>query len=624
MWWIGILVSGIWGGLLLGLLSFPSHLTASGPADFPPPSHLAPISPRLAADLQATQTGQPVSFLVILAEQVDATRLEIDGNRLSNRESRRALIYQRLTHMARTSQAPLLAWLDSQGISYQPFYLVNMVAVQGDAALADHLSRRPAVARLVANPTVNGHLPTVSTVSENASLRARSPRLPDGNLPYGLEFINAPAVWAMGITGQGIVIGEQDTGVEWTHPALRLAYAGWDATTGQADHIYHWFDAWGSGGRPARCDPNPQVPCDDYGHGTHTVGTLLGQDLQSTAEYTTVGVAPAAQWIGCRNMRLGVGTPASYTTCFEFFLAPYPQGGDKMTEGRPDLAPHIISNSWVCPPDEGCDVDSLRQISQIMRAAGQLVIAAAGNNGSACSSVINPIGLYDSVLSVGAHGRSGVVAPFSSRGPVIIDGSNRRKPDITAPGVDVFSTWLNGQYVSSSGTSMATPHVAGAVALLWSAAPGLIDQLDLTEQILFKSATPVPANQCDPGPSRSPNNVYGYGRLDIYRAVLMARNPATVTVQIREWASDRPVPQASVTLADQTTGFAYTGVADDQGKVILTPLFAGTYIARVESDTGVSDATPIRVEGGAMTVTLHARAPYRIILSPLFNQGVRP
>ena len=182
-----------------------------------------------------------------------------------------------------------------------------------------------------------------------------------------------------------------------------------------------------------------------------------------------------------------------------FSSLPIPRAAIRLHEGRPDLAPHIISNSWSCPISEGCDQDSLRATVEVVRAAGQFVVAAAGNEGSACSTVMSPIATHDAVFSIGAHDSSGTIASFSSRGPVTSDGSGRLKPDLSAPGVGVFSARAPDAYSTSSGTSMATPHVASAAALLWSAAPSLIGDIDLTEQVLIKSAVPVPVSQCSGG-----------------------------------------------------------------------------------------------------------------------------
>ncbi len=205
--------------------------------------------------------------------------------------------------------------------------------------------------------------------------------------------------------------------MDWDHVALIDAYRGWDAASGTADHVYNWYDAFGRDPvLDPSCPADPQVPCDDQGHGTHTVGTLLG-DATAVGK-SVLGMAPEAKWIGCRNMRHGIGTPASYTACFEFLLAPFPQGGDPQTEGRPELGAHVINNSWGCPPSEGCDFDSLRQVVENMRSAGVFVVASAGNHGPGCSTVEDPIGIYDAVFSVGAHNDAGLLAGFSSRGPV--------------------------------------------------------------------------------------------------------------------------------------------------------------------------------------------------------------
>jgi subtilisin family serine protease len=352
--------------------------------------------------------------------------------------------------------------------------------------------------------------------------------------PWGLIASGAPDVWALGHTGEGIVVASQDTGVEWTHPALQPRYRGWNDETNQASHAYNWFDPFGLD-LYGPCGPergDAQVPCDDHGHGTHTVGTLLGD---ATAQGQTVlGMAPEATWVGCRNMLGGVGTPSSYTACFEFFLAPYPQGGDPMTDGRPDLAPDIINNSWGCPPSEGCDDPNiLRQVVETARAAGQFVVASAGNRGPECSTVVDPIALYDASFSIGAYQEGGAIAYFSSRGPVTIDGSGRLKPDLSAPGMGVYSTGPGNGYFSNSGTSMAAPHVAGAVALLWSAVSTLKGDVARSEQILTMSAVPTEGDNCTTAAAPAvPNGSHGHGRLNALAAVEMALDPPTVRVHL--------------------------------------------------------------------------------------------
>ena len=429
------------------------------------------------------------------------------------------------------------------------------------------------------------------------------------SVPYGLTNTGAPDVWALGYEGQGIVVASQDTGVEWDHPALKTHYRGWNESDGTVNHVYNWFDAWDVAGRPAFCSADAQVPCDDNGHGTHTVGTMLGDD-PNDAEI--LGMAPKAKWIGCRNMKNGVGTPASYIACFEFMLAPYPQGGDPATDGHPELAPHVINNSWSCPPSEGCDADSLQQIVETMRAAGIMVVASAGNEGSpsasGCQTVVDPIAIYDATFSIGAHDVNGNIASFSSRGPVTIDESNRAKPDMTAPGVDVYSAWLMNSvfagYRTASGTSMASPHMAGAVALLWSAQARLIGQIDQTEQILLKSATPVPFNQCGEAANSVPNMTYGYGRLNILAAVEMAENPTALTVHI-QGLDTKGLANAQVSIVDQQTGYRYAAVSNGAGDATFAALYPGNYTVYVNAaEAAFANADLQITSGGTQELTM--------------------
>ena len=516
------------GALLFALTLLPAQAQAPLPI-LPAAAQQAAMSERLAATLDSARG--PVDFLVILKDQPDAQALVADAAP----QARGAQLYAALTAQAEASQAPLRAWLEERGVPYRAFYIVNMVRVTGDAALADALRARPEVARLAADPV----LPALQDDAESAALRLpagwqvvhAAEAVGQADLPWGLTHTGAPAVWARGITGEGIVLGSQDTGVAWDHPALRDAYRGWESTTMTVTHAYNWFDAFGvDSARSTECTgaaaTDAQIPCDDQGHGSHTVGTMVGD--ATLISDTVLGMAPGAQWIGCRNMSFGVGSPSSYTACFEWFLAPYPQGGDKFTEGKPELAPDIINNSWGCPDYEGCDDPLiLQQVVANARAAGQFVAASAGNKGSSCSSVVDPIGIYDEVFSVGAVDAAGVIASTSSRGPVTIDSSGRPKPDISAPGVGVRSVSRDGGVnLPLSGTSMASPHVAGAVALLWSAWPPLRGDVEATEQILRETATPVASLECAGGATGAEaaqgNNVYGAGLLNVDAAVARA------------------------------------------------------------------------------------------------------
>jgi subtilisin family serine protease len=439
--------------------------------------------------LRGTENGS-IDFLVLLEGEADLGYVRA----IEDKAARARAVAATLAAGAARSQAPLRAWLAARGVEHRAFWIANMVLVRGDRALLEAIAERSDVVRVEANPTVRAPLPP----PEPAALGG-------GAIEWNVSQIGADQAWAMGFTGEGVVIAGQDTGYDWDHPALVSAYRGWDGSS--ADHDHNWHDAIHSGG--GSCGADSPGPCDDGSHGTHTMGTMVGDDGGANR----IGVAPGARWIGCRNMDQGWGTPATYAECFEWFLAPTDGAG---ANPDPSKAPHVINNSWVCPPVEGCSYDTLATIVANVREAGIVVVASAGNSGSDCSTIDDPPALYADSFSVGATSSSDAIAGFSSRGPVTIDGSGRTKPDVSAPGVGIRSSTPNGNYGSSSGTSMAGPHVAGLVALLLDARPDLAGKVDEIETLIERSALPRTSGQtCGDVPGTDvPNNTFGHGRVD--------------------------------------------------------------------------------------------------------------
>jgi serine protease AprX len=454
--------------------------------------------------IQHTANGEQAEFLVVLGDQAD-----LKGARaVTKKEERGRYVRDALWEKAQGTQAPLLKWLKERNIEHRSYYIVNLIWVKAGLDVATALAARADVLRVEGNPKIRNvpePIPDQQTALQPDSAAAIEP---------GITYTGAPQVWALGYTGQDVVVGGADTGYRWDHTALKNKYRGWNGAI--ANHDYDWHDSIHSGG--GSCGPNSPQPCDDHGHGTHTMGTAVGSDGGTNQ----VGMAPGAKWIGCRNMDQGNGTPSTYVECMEFFLAPYPVGGTP-AQGNPDLAPDVTNNSWGCPPSEGCSAATLQAAVEAQRAAGIMMVVAAGNSGSACSTVQDPPAIYDAVYSIGAlNTGADTIASFSSRGPVLIDGSLRRKPDVCAPGTSTRSSTPTSttSYGLSSGTSMASPHVAGAVALLWSAQPLLRNDVSTTETIINETATHISSAACTS--SGSPNNTFGYGRLDIKKAVDVA------------------------------------------------------------------------------------------------------
>jgi subtilisin family serine protease len=256
------------------------------------------------------------------------------------------------------------------------------------------------------------------------------------------------------------------------------------------------------------------------------MGTIAG-----STDSMLIGVAPDSKWIGCRNMERGWGKPSTYIECFEWFMAPTDLEGKNPD---PEKAPDVINNSWSCPVSEGCDATNLAFMETALnnlRASGVFVVVSAGNEGiNNCGSINTPAAIFERSFTVGATRELfdtitntvyDTIASFSSRGPVIIDGSYRLKPDISAPGSKVLSCVPGNKYNYSSGTSMAGPHVAGVVALVLSANPELRGKTDIIEEILESTADPKPEADLCTGVVEKlvPNTIFGYGRINALAAV---------------------------------------------------------------------------------------------------------
>ncbi|MEV4413660.1 S8 family serine peptidase [Catellatospora sp. NPDC049609] len=409
----------------------------------------------LGAGAYYLSTGQPGFFgdqlFVVLKEQAPLTGLPTTTGLGPGRDERVNAVYRRLVEHADRTQAPLRTELDRWGLDYQPYYLVNAILVNGGPETRIWLEARSDVDRVLTDQRLR---PLPAEVPVEHGDEQQAPTVPQWNL----RMVGAPDLWLRGVTGKGIVVGSSDSGVDGTHPALAANFRGGDDS---------WLDPWS----------DSRTPNDHNGHGTHTTATAVGRER--------VGVAPDAQWIGCVNLERNMSSPSLYLDCMQFMLAPYAHGGNPFTDGRPARAPHVLNNSWGCPPLEGCDSTVLRPATSALAAAGIAFVAAAGNTGPACGSLDTPPATDPASITIAAVDENRTVTGFSSRGPA------GGKPDLSAPGAAVLSAMPGGTYARLSGTSMATPHVSGVIALLWSAHPELVGDLARTQQLLRESTQPA-------------------------------------------------------------------------------------------------------------------------------------
>jgi len=510
--------------IMTALLVFAAigSLDSTASASYPGKSEGAPsvdeaskISP---AVLQDTADGKSATFLVLMADQANVTT----AYAMTNEDARGWYVYDTLRLHADRTQAGIRAMLQARGVTYKSYWISNALVVTGDRSLVESIAARADVSKIEANRPFKAIDPIKHTEVE--------PSIPL-TIEWGVQNVRAPEVWAMGYTGQGIIVGNGDTGMRWTHNAIKNQYRGWNGAT--AEHNYNWWDGIRNPtpGNPCGIFPSRE-PCDDDellggGHGTHTTGSVLGDDGMGNQ----IGVAPGAKWIGCRNLDRGVGYPSSYLECFQFFLAPHDLDGNNPD---PTRRPHVENNSWACV--EGCAGDILRPAVENSQAAGIFIEVSAGNDGPACSTIAWEPQIFEASFDTGAINISNTLASFSSRGPVVRDGSGRLKPNVSAPGVNVRSS-LRGSdtaYGNLSGTSMAGPHTVGVVALVWSARPDLSRRITETKTLLQQSANPnviVTTRQTpDCGgtpPEQIPNNYFGWGRVDALAA--LQQGQATVT-----------------------------------------------------------------------------------------------
>lgn len=480
-------------------------------------------------------------FFVLLAEQAD---LSAASGRTKYEKGE--IVFRSLTRVADRTQPALVAELESLQVSYERFWIVNAIRVDADREIARQVALRPDVDRILRNSPF--------TVPELETEEREVPKTRRGGLTYGwnIDKMEAWRVWDAGYSGQGAVVGSIDTGVAWDLPELIDQYRGWNGST--ADHNYNWHDAIDSGG--TTCPAGSLEPCDEFNHGTATLALAVAGQLVGDSSTDQIGVAPQAKWMTCRAAVSpfdGSGTLASAMECLQWMLAP-----TDLNDQNPDpsRAPDVLNTSWGCLSMVGCaDPFVLESILNNLRAAGIFLAAAAGNDGSDCETVQDSPPMFPSATATGSSGVDStlteLISAFSSRGPAVATGLV--KPDVVAPGQGIASFNRLGDPITVNGTSAASPHLAGEVALLISASPALAGNVDALETLVEQYADPMTATQtCGGVPGTEiPNNTWGWGRINAWNSYLgiLASTAAPVVSDANgvELSPGRPNPSRGLT-----------------------------------------------------------------------------
>ncbi|WP_238335282.1 S8 family serine peptidase [Kribbella amoyensis] len=567
-------------GALAAVAVVTTGLAASGlaaqaaPPTKPEATPASKIKPEVMAKLEGKDAKEATDYWVRFTAKADLSK----ASTITDWTQRGTAVAAALKKTAAESQAKVKAELDSQHVKYQAFWGTNAIRVSsGSLTLAQNLAGHAEVEGIY-NPTTI-EVPKVTQGKDERQINS---------LEWGLANINADDVWSQyGDKGEGIVIANIDTGVQYDHPALVGSYRG-NLGGGQFDHNYNWFDAAGT---------SPSAPADNNGHGTHTMGTMAGDDGAGNQ----IGVAPGVKWIAANGC---CPSDAALITSGEWMLEPTNLAGQ-----NPDASkrPNIINNSWgsTLPSND----PFMEDITLAWTASGIFGAWSNGNSGPACQTSGSP-GSLVSNYSAGAYDINNNIASFSGRG---VGQNGEIKPNLSAPGVNVRSSVPGNAYASFNGTSMASPHLAGTVALLWAASPALKGDVTATRALLDNSAVDKADSQC--GGTTDDNNVYGEGRLDALALLNAAPIGDTGTLSGKVTKTDgSALPGATVTVT-----------AEGQPDRALTSGTDGAYSAVLPAGEYGLTIAAFGYKGQTATATITANATttknFSLEAAPTVNVG---
>ncbi len=484
------------------------------------------ISPQLQSALQNIAPDDEIPVIVTLSDRTDISKFKQKDKKL-----RRGLMIRALRQKAEQTQASYMSFLKGKKAKrIKKLWLINGMSFKAKAKVIKRLATLPGIESIVLDGVVQAPVTTLAAPS---------------SVEWNINAINAPALWDMGYTGQGIVVANMDTGVDITHSDIGNKWRGGTNS---------WYDPNGE---------HPNTPYDPLsaGHGTQTMGLMVG----GVVGETSIGVAHGAQWIAVKIFDDSGDAPySSIHQGFQWLLDP---DGDPNTNDAPD----VVNNSWALDAVDVC-INEFQPDIQALKAAGIAVVFAAGNSGDlGPSTSVSPSNNPES-YATGSVDELNIIANSSSRGPSKCDGSSIY-PEVVAPGVGVKTATVTGgiwpdAHTTVSGTSFAAPHVSGAMALLLNALPDItIAELEFAlEQTALDLGVP------------GPDNNYGNGLIDVEGAYnLILANTSNDMVTVGDVNSNLS-EDIAVLWIDLFSGSKYVYVKDGgDGSLIRKIVFNANY-----------------------------------------------
>lgn len=502
----------------------------------------AVIDPELETELEAHAASDELQVIVSLSDKVDHRLFEVQDRR--HRDTR---LFKAFKEKSAVTQAEHKTFLQQHG----GHHIHELVTINGIAVTA----RVDVIREFASHPGVESI--RADRVLQAPAVTYGSPAKPQWNL----SAVHAQDLWALNHTGTGVVVANMDTGVDLNHPDLAGKWRGGNNS---------WYDPHGE----------HSMPFDSSGHGTQTMGIMVGGDVSGTP----IGVAPGASWIAAKLFNdAGTARFSDIHLAFQWLLDP---DGNPATVDAPD----VVNASWGVVGAVGQCITEFSADIAALKAAGIAVTFAAGDHGAAPMTSLSPANDPQGFASGAVDTLLGV-APFSSRGPSACDGGIF--PRMVAPGVNINTADLSSGglplYATVSGSSYAAPHTAGVMALLINAFPdATVGEL---ESALTQSAQDLGV--------AGPDNSYGYGLVDALAAYQMLRGGAGGSTP-----SIGSTPEAA---AAQGTPYVYAVQASDPtGSAITFSLDVAPAGMKINASTGRIAWTPDFSQEGAIPVTVRA------------------